>query len=147
MANFTDILDRKSSEIERPKPLPVGTYLWLIDGQPKFDKSQKQQTPYVEFTCRCLQPMDDVDPQALADMGGHAGKTQRLTFYLTEDAMFRLTNKDGNGFLEHLGLTGDESVREKISMAPGRQFLGTVRHRSSQDGAQVFAEISSTAAV
>jgi hypothetical protein len=101
----------------------------------------------VEFTCRCLQPMDGVDPQALADAGGHQGKSRRLTFYLTEDALFRLSNADGTGFLEQLGLTDDTSIGEKISQTSGRQFIGTIRHKASQDGSRVFDEIGSTAGV
>jgi hypothetical protein len=147
MPNFSDILSRKSSEIKAPKPLPPGSYVWLIEGQPRFDRSTKQQTDFVEFTCRCLQPQGDVDQAALQEAGGAQNKTQRLTFWLTDEAVYRLSNKDGTGFLEQLGLTGSESIGEKISMAPGRQFVGHIRHKASQDGTRIFAEIGQTAAL
>jgi hypothetical protein len=147
MPNFSDILSRKSSEIKAPKPLPPGSYVWLIEGQPRFDRSTKQQTDFVEFTCRCLQPREDVDQTALQEAGGAVGKTRRLTFWITEEAVSRLSNKQGTGFLEQLGIDGDISVAEKVSMAPGRQFIGHIRHKASQDGTRIFAEIGQTAAL
>jgi hypothetical protein len=152
-ATFSSILDRPSSEIERPKPLPPGTYLFLVEGQPRFDKSTKKQTDFVEFTARILQPGNDVDPAAMAEVpGGTAvGKTMKLTFYLTEDAVFRLINKDGTGFLNHLGIEVGPPLGQLISEAPGRQFWGTVKHRSvenQQTGeVSIFSEIGSTAKV
>src|SRR6185437_1001481 len=50
MNSFSYILDKPATEIDRPKPLPVGTYTWSIQGLPKHDKSREKQTPYVEFT-------------------------------------------------------------------------------------------------
>jgi hypothetical protein len=153
MSTFQDILNRPSSEIERPKPLPPGTYLFLVEGQPRFDKSSKKQTDFVEFTCRILQPGDDVDKAALAEVpGGTAiGKQMKLTFYLTEDAIFRLVNKDGTGFLNHLGIDLGPPLGQLISEAPGRQFFGSVKHRSvtnDQTGeVSIFSEIGSTAKV
>jgi hypothetical protein len=151
MTTFQDILNKPASSIESPKPLPVGTYLWLVEGQPRFDKSSKKQTPFVEFTCRCLQPQGDVDTQALAELPSAIGSSKKMTFYLTEDAAFMLMNKDGNGFLNHLGISADQPLGQAISQAPGNQFLGTIRHRSNtndQTGeVRIFAEIGQTAKV
>jgi hypothetical protein len=32
-------------------------------------------------------------------------------------------------------------------MAPGRQFIGHIRHKASQDGTRIFDEIGQTAAL
>lgn len=150
MSTFQDILNKPASEIEPPKLFPIGTYLWLIEGQPRFDKSKQKQTDFVEFNCRCLQPGPDVDPAA-ADEAKVIGKTRNLTFYITEDALFRLANKDGSGFLNHLGVDTNQSLSAAISEAPGRQFWGTISHRSNvnqQTGeVRIFAEINQTAKV
>jgi hypothetical protein len=142
--NFSSILDKPfDSEANRPKPLPVGSYLCIVDGIPKFDKSTQQQTEYVEFTLKPVSAQGDVDQQALTEAGGLSDKTLKTTFYLTEKAVFRLDD-----FLENLGLDkGTVSRKEGVSMAPGRQILAVVRHASSKDGKAIYANVDSTARV
>lgn len=143
-ATFTDILDRPATDFERPKPLPMGTYVMLIKGLPRFDKSSKKQTPFVEFMCDIVSAGDDVDEEALAEMGGIAGKQMKATFYTTEEATYRLRE-----FLGHCGLDEAEygSLRQMIEAAPGSQFFGTIIHEATQDGQGVFARLGTTAPV
>lgn len=140
---FQSILDKPSNEIERPKPLPAGSYVCVIQGMPKFDKSSKKGTPYVEFTLKPIQAGDDVDAEALQEMGGLGEKTLRGTFYITEDAAWRLTD-----FLDHAG-AGDESMtpRQRIDETPGKQVIANIRHKASADGSSVYAELGNTAPV
>lgn len=158
MSSFADILDRPTNEIERPKPLPVGTYHAVVQGQPRHDKSSKKGTPFVEFTLKILAAQDDVDAEALTAMltrpdgstKSLQDQTIRATFYITEDAAWRLTGDvNGNvGFLDHLGIDrGDKSQRQRIAEAPGRQVYITVRHEATQDGTGVIPQISGYAAV
>ena len=140
-ADFSSILDAAPSEVERPKPLPQGTYTAVVQGLPRQDKSTKKQTPYVEFTLAILANGVDVDQDELKAMGGFSGKTMRATFYLTEGAAWRLDE-----FLEHLGieLDGKKSRAEMIEEAPGKQVGVYVKHTPSQDGQSIYAEISRT---
>ena len=91
---------------------------------------------------KVLAPQGDVDMEALSLAGGAQGKTLRQTFFLTEDALYRL--KD---FLtESCGIEANgRTLGEMIPDVVNRQFLATVKHRPSQDGTQVYAEISGTA--
>lgn len=148
--NFTSILDRPSTEVERPKPMPVGTYLTVLQGQPRHDKSRQKQTPLVEFTHKFISAMDDVDEAELITyLTAKDGTTKALTdvtmkniFYITEGSAFML--KD---FLKNLDfdVEGDGSMRQMLDETPGRQVLVTIRHEASQDGQSVFARIGSTA--
>lgn len=143
--SFSSILDKTVDSVDKPKPIPVGTYLGLVDGIPRFDKSTVRKTDFVEFNVKLLQAKEDVDQSALADvLGGKVlqDKSMRRTFYLTEDAVWRLDD-----FLfNHLdGIPLGTSRKQAISMAPGKQVLLSVRHNPSQDGTTVYAEISSTA--
>lgn len=143
-ANFSDVLDKPSAEIERPVPLPAGQYICAIVGLPRHDKSSKKQTPFVEFTARVLQAGDDVDQEALAEMGGLAEKTIKLTYYLTENSVYRLKE-----FLfDDLGLEDDGgSLRPKLEQTAGCQFMATIKHTSSDDGKSIYANVASTAPV
>lgn len=141
--NFGALLDKPSAEIERPKPLPQGTYTCVVKGLPKQDKSTKKGTEYVEFTLQPLAAGEDVDQEDLQAMGGFANKTLRATFYITEDAIWRLKK-----FLDDLGIEeGDASLRQRIAEAPGRQVNVFVKHQASDDGQSVYAQIANTAAV
>src|SRR5262245_54045316 len=99
MTTFGSILDKPSASVERPKPMPVGTYLWIVQGLPRYDKSSVKKTEFVEFTLRPLQASEDVDLEALDAVGGLDGKSTKATYYLTEDAVWRL--KD---FLDNCGV-------------------------------------------
>ena len=140
--NYASILDESPTEIERPKPLPVGTYLCVVQGQPRYDKSSKKQTDFVEFTLRPIAAEEDVDEEALAEMGGFDNKTIRATYYLTEDAVYRLDE-----FHQHCGIDPEdgESRRNRNEAIVNAQVRAVVKHRNSQDGSTVFAELARTA--
>lgn len=114
---FGALLDRQIGTSERPKPVPPGTWEVLVTSH-KFGESAQKKTPYVEFTFRLQSPKDDVDPDAL-DGFDFRGKTVRDTFYLTEDAMFRLEE-----FLKACGMEG--TVRENIQASANRAVLAAV---------------------
>lgn len=152
--NLSSILDRRPSEIERPKPLPQGTYFTMLVGMPRYDVSSKKQTPFVEFTHKIIQAGEDVDAEALTEALTAAGTgevralqdvTMKNTFYTTENAAWRL--KD---FLKDCGFDVDDdsmSIREMVEQTAGRQVAIFVKHVPSQDGQSVFAQIGHTVAM
>lgn len=150
-ATFSSILDTPSSEVERPRPMPVGEYVCVVQGQPRFDKSAKKQTEFVEFTLKFIEAQDTVDSDALGEWltkkdGSKdrlADRTTKTTYYLTENSLWRL-----NDFLDHCE-AGDEdmSLRQRIAETPGKQIIVTVKHEASQDGSAVFARVGATAPV
>ena len=147
-ANFASILDRPASEIERPKPLPIGTYLTIIKGLPRYDKSSKKQTDFVEFTHEIIAAADDVDEALLQEAGGLTLKdgTPRMiknSYYLTDDAGWRLRK-----FLEDCGFDfsdGKTSMRDAVESTPNCEVHIMIKHEASQDGRTVFARIADTA--
>lgn len=143
-AQFESILDKPASEIERPKPLPQGTYVCTVKGLPRFDKSSKKQTPFVEFTLQPIEAGEDVDEDNLKAMGGFKNKTIRATYYETEDAIWRLKK-----FIEDCGVEIEDgaSLRQLIEECPGKQVTAYVKHQASEDGQSVFAQLASTAPV
>lgn len=149
--SFASILDKPATEVDRPKPLPVGTYICVVNGLPRFDKSSKKQTEFVEFALKPLAASEDVDDEALVTAltrGDGSSKalqdmTIRAIYYLTEDAIWRLKK-----FLEDLGIDSEgKSLRQMIDEAPGRQVAANLRHEASEDGQAIFARLKDTAAV
>ncbi len=141
---FSSVLDTPAGDIERPKPLPVGSYVCVVQGQPRIDKSTKKQTEFVEYTLKLLEALDDVDDEALKDIGGIKDKTTRITFYLTENSIFRLKE-----FLEHCGIEMEDkgSLRQYIGEATGQQVVAHIVHEASQDGDAVYARVKNTTPV
>lgn len=144
--NFTSLLDKAPSDVEKPKPCPEGSYLWVINGLYREDKSSKKQTPFVEFALKCVSPGDDVDPdmlEAFLTLPDGTKKplseiTQRATFYLTDSSVWRL--KD---FLDKLGIDVDEaeSFRQALEETPNCQVVGYVHHEAGADGTSFFARV------
>lgn len=146
--HFESILDRPSEDAERPKPLPQGSYLCVVSGLPEYGKSSKKQTDFVAFNLIPQQALDDVDTDALEEIGGLEGKSITDTYYLTPNAEYRLRE-----FLDHCGVPSRDDDDEKLShrarieMATNCQVIAFIKHEPSQDGTSVFARVSGTAAV
>lgn len=142
--DFDALLSKNADDIERPVPVPQGSYVFTVLKH-KFDNSTKKGTPYVEFECQATAPLDDVDEEELREYGDLGQKQPKLrnTFYLTEDALFRLTD-----FLEHLGLdTAGRTLAELIPESAAGEFIGNVGHRMSEDGSATYAELNATSPV
>jgi hypothetical protein len=145
--NFSSILDKPVTEVKRPKPIPVGTYLCIVDGIPKFDKTKNENaTDTVEFNLKPVTPQPDVDQAALAEALDGKSLSEvnlRANFFLTEKAVYRLDE-----FLyENLGIEFGIARKEAISRAPGNQVLAYVVHANSKDGKATYANVGSTARV
>lgn len=142
--NFGSVLDKPTEEIKRPPALPQGTYVFAVQGLPRQDKSTKKQTEFVEFTCKPIQAQDDVDAddlKAFTDAYGSIGdKAQKLTFYLTDNSIYRLKEF----MIDDLKIEEEDTLRPMLEKTVGAQFLGQIKHTPSDDGKGVYANIAST---
>lgn len=147
MNNFANILDAPTSgsDWDRPPPLPRGSYVCMINGMPERGVSDKKQTPFIRFQLKFLQALDDVDTDELDSIGGLSDKTMPLTFFITDKSKYRF----GEFLRDDLGLDLEEGVSPWVlaQQAPGSQVLVTIRHKPTEDGKGVYAEIAGTAAV
>ncbi len=145
--NFGSVLDKPTEEIKRPPALPMGTYVFVCKGLPRQDKSSKKQTEFVEFTVNPIQAQDDVDADALKEFtdafGGIQDKVQKLTFYLTDNSIYRLKEF----MIDDLKIEEEETLRPMLEKTVGAQFLGQIKHTPSDDGKGVYANIASTGPV
>lgn len=150
--NFGSILDKAPSEVERPKPLPIGTYVTQLVGLPRMDKSTLKKTEYYEFLHKILSAGDDVDTEALeAYLTAPDGTKKKLnevtmknTYYLTENAIWRLDQFFVDCGIE---LDGQQSRREMAESTAGKQVGIYVTHTPSSDGETVFANVNKTLAI
>lgn len=151
---FESILDTPSMDVARPRPVPQGHYLTMVRGQPNYGAA-KTGTQFVEFTMQPLEADEDVDledlkatlTKASGDVVPLTERSLRLTFYLTEDAVWRLRKFLNDLGIEEMNGKKKLTLRERIEMAPGRQCLSHVKHTPSPDGEGTFANIDRTAPV
>ena len=139
--NFESILDEAPTEVERPKPWPVGQYVVIVVGQVRHGKSSKKQTPFVEPTFKPIEALDSVDEEALEEFGGLGSKTIRAQYYLTEDAKWRLDE-----LFENCGIELGRSRSVMLAELPGKQLIITIGHEPGE-GDQIYAKVTGTAAV
>lgn len=137
--SFKELLKRDAGSVERPKPLPGGDYSFVIKSY-EFGQSAKKKTDQIEFKVKPLAAID-VDEEVLAQMENWRDKEMRLTFYITSEALYRLTE-----FQEHCGLeTSGRTIEELIPEMVNCSFGGRIEHSPSQrDPSIIYAEIGAT---
>lgn len=143
--NFESILDKAPSDIKPPEAYPVGEYLCTVRGMPRYDKSTKKETEFVEYTLIINQAMESVDADDLAAIeGGIVGKPIKATYYLTNASLYRLKE-----FFEHCGLDveGAESLRELMDQPNGCSVVASIGHEASKDGKRTYSKLIGTAPV
>jgi hypothetical protein len=146
MANFSSILDMPSSDVKFPK-LPVGSYIGVVKGMPRYGKSTKKMTDFVEFQIQLVEAMEDVDPDLLEEFGTLSEKSIPLTFYYADSDGAPLEGgfKRLRAFLDNCGIEGEGTVRQQIEQASGRTIVVEIKHTPSADGQSVYAQIDGTA--
>jgi hypothetical protein len=148
MTDFRALLTKPIKEIEEPQPLPPGTYTARI-GQSKFgDTKGENATPFVEFPLSILTAGDDVDTEALENWGNReklARTKQKITFYLTEDSLFRLAN-----FIKNTcEISEDEAdnLNDGIPLTLNKVISIHISHGVSKKTKKPYATVDDTAAI
>lgn len=142
--DFSKILSKQTSAIEKPKPLPIGTYICNNPQLPKFQGIGKNETPAATFNFVVLAPGEDVDMEQLQAYGEWKGKSLRFNMFLTENSEYRTMEELTTVFgIEQEGKNLGQMFNETIN----KQVLVSIRHRPSEDGTEMFHEIEKIAAV
>lgn len=131
--SFEELLNTEVATVERPPPMPEGTWSFMVLSYENIKSSQKN-TPGVQFTLKPIGAGDDVEADALeeylekvvlADVKKAGNDT---TFWMTGAALPMLRE-----FIEKLGIdiTG-KTFKQALADAPGCEVKGLVRHAASQ---------------
>ncbi len=147
--DFSKILAKQATEIEKPAPLPIGSYLINNPALPQFKGLGKEESPAAVFSVVILSPGEDVDPEALAEYengGKRPWKGKKVTFnrFLTEASEFRTKEEICNAFgIEEEGKSLGQIFNETVN----KQCMIHIKHRPSDDGTQMYMEVEKLAAV
>jgi hypothetical protein len=147
MTSFSDILNTPSADVKPPKPLPIGTYLCLIDGTAEIKQMGKEQNYGAIIKLKPVQAGPDVDQAALIESLDGKSLSEvglQTTFWLTDKAKYRL-----NDFLVGaLGMEqGTKTMGELLNDIPGKQVNASITHTPSKDNTVMYTEVKSFARV
>lgn len=135
MVDFTNLLSKSADNVERPEPLPQGSYVTTITAYRTIESGQKK-TPGVEFDLQIFAPGEDINMEEYAKVKNPQERVLKTQFWLTEDSMFRLKE-----FLEKAGFeTAGRTFADMLAEVAGHQIIAIVSHRIGQDGESVFPE-------
>lgn len=140
--SFSDLANVKGNTIEKPKPLPTGHYSVIITGPFKEHKA-KSGNFAMRFPLKIVEPLSDVDVDALESAGKAREREYTIDFWMSPDARWRFTE-----FCKSLGISDEQDL---ISMAEelvskNEPFMLECRHEQNQDKPEeVYARLDNPA--
>ncbi len=152
MASFTELLDRKAEDIERPPLLPIGIYSAKVSKPHAVSELKgKDGTTYerVEFPCAIVAPIE-VDEQDLEDYGSVANAPFRVDWLLNtaedEHAKREMTLFRIKTFLEASGAMSDgDELGIGMANAVGAEFAVEIGHRPDPTNPDItYLEVKKT---
>ena len=140
--NFASILDETATEVRFPPPLPVGTYLCTVGQFEDTKKPSKAGNMGVVFPLKPIDAMQDVDAEALQEVGGCEGKNLNITFWITPDSI---------GFLDEFhqncgcDMSDGTSRRGRNQEVLNAQILAVVEHEIDNNTGRSWPRVRRTA--
>lgn len=155
MTNFMDALNTKVSDIEKPKLMPVGTYIWAVNKPHKESTSRDGKWFTIEIPCIPKMPYEeaeDVDADELANFGPLKSAPNSIRFMLDlqaegtiEQDKFLYNIK--RFLLDTLRLEGedDSTIKELLAKMVGAEFIAQAVHRDVPERNETFCDVKNFA--
>lgn len=131
--DFNSLLKVDASKIEKPKPLPPGTYTASIASYEFGEANNANKTPFCRVQLQPISAEADVDT---TDLGDLSKRKLRYDFWLTEDSLYRFTDFFKN--VLQLDIAG-RMLEELVPQMSGQIVKVEVTHVPSKDGQEVYA--------
>lgn len=149
--NFLDVLNTKAGDIEKPLPLPIGTYLWKVTKAHKETQAGKGDWNVVELPITPVCPhedSDDVNADDLAAFGSLNAAANTIRFMFSTDPaksgdVERTAYQLKKFLLDVLRVDGsdDSTIKELLAKAPGCEFIAQAHHRHDPERDTVFVDV------
>lgn len=153
MVDFASALNTRAADIEKPKLLPRGTYIWKVSKVPTQSETPSGEWNIIEFPIQCVEATTDVDPDELDEFGKVDGVRNRISFMFPTDpekkndfdrSMYRLRE-----FLTGtLGLeaSDDTTLKELLDNSVNYQFMAVASWKPANDG-ETYVNVTNYAPV
>lgn len=155
MTNFMDALNTKVSDIEKPKLMPVGTYVWGVTKAHKESTSKDGKWFTIEIPCVPKMPYDaaeDVNLEELAEFGPLKSAPNSIRFMLdTQEegsvARDKFLYNLKRFLIDILRVEGEEdsTIKELLAKSIGAEFVAQAQHRHVPDLNETFCDVKNFA--
>jgi hypothetical protein len=138
MTSFTELLNKKAGEVQKPKPLPIGQYRAYIENF-KEGRVSKAGNQSIQFIFKIIEPIALEDEAAWEAIVNKANLKVTTDVYLTEESLWRLKELLINAGVE----SNDDSVLGELIEQSQNQEIGLIiSHRLS--GEDIYTDVKST---
>ena len=153
---FSDALNTKMEEAERPPNLPSGHYTFQVLKHPDIGEGTFPSTGIdyerVTYICSPVAAGDDVDEDDLAKFGDFTKQQVRKQFLIPDGeqdaAGFDTAMYQHRQFLSNMGIDEELAWGEAMAESVGRQFLGELTHKPDRNNPEiVYQQIGRTTVV
>jgi len=154
--NFMDALNTRVADIEKPKLMPVGTYLWAVNKPHKESTSKDGKWFTIEVPCVPKAPYDaaeDVDTDELSEFGNLASAMNSIRFMLDtqggQNDLEKFLYNLKRFLLDTLRVEGDDdsTVKELLAKAVGAEFIAQAAHRQVPERGETYVDVKNWAPV
>lgn len=148
--NFSDVLTKGASDVEKPPLPPVGTYRWRITKVPEQRTTDSGEWDIVNINVVAVEPMDNVDIDDYKGEVTNIRNRKSFLFNKNDEVEFERTLYNLRMFLENHVQCWEEgmSLGEALNASNGQEFLGDIIWREDKrDGmeGEFQADIGRTA--
>lgn len=152
--NFMDALNTRVGDIEKPKLMPVGTYIWAVNKPHKESTSKDGKWFTIEVPVVPKMPYDaaeDVDQDDLAAYGNLAGAPNSIRFMLDttggENDLEKFKYNLKRFLLDTLRVEGDDdsTIKELLAKGIGAEFVAQATHRHVPERDETFCDVKNWA--
>lgn len=153
--NFLDALNTKVSDIEKPRLMPVGTYLFTVHKPFKQTNSKDGRWTTIEIPVMPKAPheeAEDIDMDELAEYGDLKQGVNSIRFMLDNQAegdvaVEKFLWSVRRFLLDTLKLEGDDdsTIKELLGKMVGAEFLAQIAHRSDPERGETYADVKNYA--
>jgi hypothetical protein len=141
--DLSNLLRRPANAAVKPGALPVGDYPGIIKSH-EFGDNNRNKTPYVRFQLGLMGWPDSVPDSERGQVDGEGKfvpidltkRTLRRDYFLTDDAMWRLTD-----LIKSCGLDAGKPYEELIPALIGMQVTVNVQQYVNQNTSEVGNDV------
>lgn len=155
MSNFMDALNTRISDIEKPKLMPIGTYVWAVNKPHKETTSKDGKWFSIEIPCIPKMPYDaaeDVDAGELADFGPLKSAPNSIRFMLdlqadgtVDQEKFMYNVKRFLIDTLRVEAEADSTLKELLGKMVGAEFIAQAAHRHVPERNETYCDVKNWA--
>lgn len=151
MVNFTDALNTKVGDVERPPLLPIGEYTAKVAKVPTMDTIAQDRFDVCDFTLQ-ITGVVEADEDDITEFGNVVGQNvrHRFMFNKEDETNFQRSLFNLRRFLEeHLKCCKDkDDLKVALNNSVGADCTIQVRHRPDPQDAEIkYVEVARTAPI